>query len=85
MRAFTLLPLLGSLLFAVAQETSKPDTSISRRNEKLQQFYNHFAKSGDCAIYIDSKVKNDGKTPCKQYCKARGQPEDKIGVSTFTA
>ncbi|KAF6798163.1 hypothetical protein CSOJ01_12781, partial [Colletotrichum sojae] len=37
------------------------------------------SKSGDCAVYIDSKVKNDGKTPCKQYCKARGQPEDKIG------
>ncbi|KAK2018109.1 hypothetical protein LZ32DRAFT_682309 [Colletotrichum eremochloae] len=77
MRAFAYLPLLGSLLFtaASAQQTS----GISPRNEKLQQFYNHQAKDGTCVMYLDKTVPNDGLTPCRTFCKAKGQPENKVG------
>ncbi|EFQ31009.1 hypothetical protein CGRA01v4_08551 [Colletotrichum graminicola] len=77
MRAFTYLPLLGSLLFAAVN--SEDTSDISRRNEKLQQFYNHQAKDGTCVKYFDPKVPNDGLTPCRTYCKAKGQPEEKVG------
>ncbi|KAI8184821.1 hypothetical protein K4K51_012229 [Colletotrichum sp. SAR 10_75] len=77
MRAFAYLPLLGSLLFAT---TSALQTSeISRRDEKLDQFYNAMAEDGTCVIYIDKTVKNDGLTPCRTFCKEKGQPEDRVG------
>ncbi|TIC95567.1 hypothetical protein CH35J_007896 [Colletotrichum higginsianum] len=77
MRAFGYLSLLGSLLFAAV--SSQQTSDLSRRDERLQQFYNHMAKDGTCLIYIDTFATNDGLTPCGIFCKANGQPEDKIG------
>ncbi|CAI0652579.1 unnamed protein product [Colletotrichum noveboracense] len=77
MRAFAYLPLLGSLLFATTSALQASE--ISRRDEKLDQFYNAMAKDGTCVIYIDKTVKNDGLTPCRTFCKEKGQPEDRVG------
>lgn len=81
MRAFAYLPLLGSLLFATTSALRASE--VSRRDEKLDQFYNAMAKDGTCVIYIDKTVKNDGLTPCRTFCKEKGQPEDRVGVSGF--
>ncbi|KAI8259046.1 hypothetical protein K4K58_002896 [Colletotrichum sp. SAR11_239] len=77
MRAFAYLPLLGSLLVATA--SALQTSEISRRDEKLDQFYNAMAEDGTCVIYIDNTVKNDGLTPCRTFCKEKGQPEDRVG------
>ncbi|TQN72735.1 hypothetical protein CSHISOI_02734, partial [Colletotrichum shisoi] len=71
------LPLLAGLLFAAV--SSQQTSDLSRRDERLQQFYNHMARDGTCLIYIDTFATNDGLTPCGIFCKAKGQPEDKIG------
>ncbi|TKW52387.1 hypothetical protein CTA1_69, partial [Colletotrichum tanaceti] len=77
MRAFAHLPMLGGLLVAAA--SSQQTSDLSRRNEKLHRFYENEAKTGSCLIYVNKSVTNDGKTPCRIFCKNSGQPETTVG------